>query len=100
MYVTAYYISPRSKVNHYIAVTMSTTETTVPTTSTKRDASSLDDQKHFWELIKDFKEVFLLSRGADGNEHGRPMHIVSVCSFCVPIDCCCTCCCGVVHYCG
>eukprot|EP00026_Physarum_polycephalum_P016239 Phypoly_transcript_17108.p1 GENE.Phypoly_transcript_17108~~Phypoly_transcript_17108.p1 ORF type:complete len:182 (+),score=18.65 Phypoly_transcript_17108:118-663(+) len=56
---------------------MSTTETTTPTTGVKRDASSLDDQQHFWELIKDFKEVFLLSRSADGNEHGRPMHIVS-----------------------
>lgn len=64
---------------------MSTTaeNTTLPKVGSKRDISSLtDDQKHFWDLIKDFKNVFLLSRGADGTEHGRPMHIVSVCTHC------------------
>lgn len=64
----------------FAEVTMSTTEATpAPATSLKRDASSLDDQQHFWDLIKDFSEVFFLSRAADGNEHGRPMHIVKVC---------------------
>lgn len=53
---------------------MSTSEQT----NLKRDASSMEDQKHFWDLIKDFKEVFFMSRGTDGTEHGRPMRIASV----------------------
>jgi len=48
---------------------------TAPTTGVKRDSTSLDDQEHFWEIIKDFKDVFFLSRRSDGTEHGRPMHI-------------------------
>jgi len=32
-----------------------------------------DNQKHFWDIIKGFSNVFLLSRAPDGSEHGRPM---------------------------
>jgi len=36
----------------------------------------MEDQKHFWDMLKDFKDVFFLSRSADGTEHGRPMRII------------------------
>lgn len=67
-----------------------TATTTAPTTNLKRDASSMEDQKHFWDLLKDYKEVFFLSRSADGTEHGRPMRIICVCSwlFCVFVVVC------------
>jgi general stress protein 26 len=45
------------------------------TSEIKKDQSSTnsDNQKHFWDIIKGFPNVFLLSRAPDGSEHGRPM---------------------------
>jgi len=45
------------------------------TTTEKKDipTTDSDNQKHFWDIIKGFSNVFLLSRAPDGTEHGRPM---------------------------
>lgn len=37
------------------------------------ESKNSDNQKHFWDILKGFQSVFLISRAPDGTEHGRPM---------------------------